>query len=73
MKTYTNQDIWKAKIEARHKRALEPFEHKLLALIRMQMMDYSIALSTGRTPHKPWHFDDKERMEKYARAGAKLY
>lgn len=64
----TNEDIYQAKIEARRKRAEEPFERKLLALVRMQMIDYSLARSTGRIARKPWHSDDEERMKKYAAA-----
>jgi len=63
---HSNDDIYKAKAEARRKRAAEPFERKLLALVRMQMMDYALAQATGRTARKPWHFDDKERMRIYA-------
>lgn len=72
MKSYetvrSNEDIYRAKAEARKKRAQEPFERKLIALVRMQMMDYSIAQAAGRTTRKPWHFEDKERMKKYAAA-----
>ena len=64
----SNEDIYKAKAEARRKRAAEPFERKLLALVRMQMMDYSLARSAGRTARKPWHSEDKDRMKKYANA-----
>ena len=64
----SNEDIYKAKAEARRKRAAEPFERKLLALVRMQMMDYSLARSAGRTARKPWHSEDKVRMKKYANA-----
>ncbi len=64
----SNEDIYKAKAEARKKRAAEPFERKLLALVRMQMMDYSLARSAGRTARKPWHSEDKERTKKYAAA-----
>ncbi len=66
----SNEDIYKAKAEARRKRAAEPFECKLLALVRMQMMDYSLAQSAGRTARKPWHSEDKDRMKKYASAWA---
>jgi len=66
----SNEDIYKAKVEARRKRAAEPFERKLLALVRMQMMDYSLARSAGRTARKPWHSEDKERTKKYAAAQA---
>lgn len=62
----SNEDIYEAKAAARRKRAAEPFEKKLLALVRMQMMDYSLAQSAGRTVRKPWHFDDEDRMKKYA-------
>lgn len=68
--TVSNEDIYKAKAEARRKRAAEPFERKLLALVCMQMMDYSLAQSTGRTARKPWHSEDKDRMKKYAGAQA---
>ncbi len=64
----SNEDIYKAKGEARKVRAAQPFELKLLALVRMQMMDYSLAKSAGRTARKPWHSDDKVRMTKYASA-----
>lgn len=66
----SNEDIYKAKAEARKKRAAESFELKLLALVRMQMMDYSLARSAGRAVRKPWHYEDKERMKKYANAQA---
>ena len=66
----SNEDIYKAKAEARRKRAAEPFERKLLALVRMQMMDYSLARSAGRTARKPWHAEDKERTKKYGAARA---
>lgn len=49
----SNEDIYKAKVETRRKRAEEPFERKLLALVRMQMIDYSLARSSGRTARKP--------------------
>jgi len=62
----SNEDIFRAKAEARRKRAAEPFEKKLLALVRMQMMDYSLARSAGRTARKPWHSEDKERTKRYA-------
>jgi hypothetical protein len=62
----SNEDIYKAKAESRKKRAAEPFERKLLALVRMQMMDYSLARSAGRAARKPWHSEDKDRMKKYA-------
>lgn len=65
----SNEEIYQAKAEARKKRAAEPFQRKLLALVRMQMMDYSLARSAGRTARKPWHADDTERMKKYADAG----
>lgn len=64
----SNEDIYKAKAEARRKRAADSFERKLLALVRMQMMDYSLAQSAGRNARKPWHSEDKIRMKKYARA-----
>jgi len=64
----SNEEIYKGKAEARKKRAAEPFERKLLALVRMQMMDYSIARSAGRTTRRPWHSEDKDRMKKYANA-----
>jgi hypothetical protein len=64
----SNEDIYKAKAEARRKRAAEPFERKLLALVRMQMIDYSLAQSAGRIARKPWHSEDKERIEIYASA-----
>jgi hypothetical protein len=64
----THEDIYKAKAESRRKRAAEPFERKLLALVRMQMMDYSIARAAGRNARKPWHSDDSDRMKKYADA-----
>ncbi|MDX1990172.1 MAG: hypothetical protein SFV17_26000 [Candidatus Obscuribacter sp.] len=64
----SNEEIYKAKAEDRKARAAEPFERKLLALVRMQMMDYAIAQAAGRTARQPWHFDDKERMEKYSKA-----
>lgn len=74
MKNYhtvrSNEDIHEAKAVARRKRAAEPFELKLLALVRMQMMDYSVAQSAGRTARKPWHSEDKDRMKKYAAAQA---
>lgn len=66
----SNEDIYKAKAEARRKRAAEPFERKLLALVRMQMMDYAVAQSAGRTARKPWHYEDKDRTKKYASAPA---
>jgi fructoselysine-6-P-deglycase FrlB-like protein len=62
----SNEDIYKAKAEVRRMRAAEPFERKLLALVRMQMMDYSIARSAGRTARKPWHSEDKNRVKIYA-------
>jgi hypothetical protein len=62
----SNEEIYKAKAETRKKRAAVPFEQKLLALVRMQMMDYSLARSAGRTVRKPWHAEDKERTKKYA-------
>jgi fructoselysine-6-P-deglycase FrlB-like protein len=71
MTNYDNvsrEDIYKAKAEARKQRALEPFEKKLVALVRMQMMNYEMAKSTGRTIRTPWHFEDKDRMKKYAAA-----
>ena len=66
----SNEDIYKAKAKARRKRAAEPFEQKLLALVRMQMMDYSLARSAGRTARNPWHSEDKDRMKRYASAQA---
>ena len=66
----SNEDVYRAKAEARRKRAAEPFERKLLALVRMQMIDYSLARSAGRTARNPWHFDDKDRMKKYANSEA---
>jgi hypothetical protein len=62
----SNEDIYKAKAEARRKRATEPFERKLLALVRMQMMDYSLAQAAVRTARKPWHSEDKDRTMKYS-------
>lgn len=38
----TNEDIYKAKAEYRKKRAQEPFESKLRAIVRMQRMQYSM-------------------------------
>jgi hypothetical protein len=67
----SNEDIYKAKAEARRKRAAEPFEKKLLALVRMQIMDYSLARSAGRTARKPWHSEDKDRIKKYANVQAR--
>lgn len=64
----SNEDIYEAKAAARRKRAAEPFELKLLALVRMQMIDYALAQSAGRTARKPWHADDKNRMKRYAAA-----
>ncbi len=66
----SNEEIYKAKAESRRKRAAEPFERKLLALVRMQMMDYSLARSAGRTARAPWHSEDKDRMKKYANSQA---
>lgn len=62
MKTYeqplTKEDIYKSKAEYRKKRAQEPFESKLLAVVRMQRMQYSMTLAAGKTPiRKPWHFN----------------
>ncbi|MBX9570314.1 MAG: hypothetical protein K2X77_15565 [Candidatus Obscuribacterales bacterium] len=72
MKSYenvrSNEDIYEAKAESRRKRAAEPFERKLLALVRMQLMDYSLAIAAGRVARKPWHFEDQERIKKYAEA-----
>ena len=64
----SNEDIYAAKAAARKKRAAEPFERKLLALVRMQMMDYSVACAAGRPVRRPWHADDEERMKRYAAA-----
>lgn len=64
----SNEDIYEAKAAARRKRAEEPFDRKLLALVRMQMMDYSLAQAAGRTARKPWHSEDKDRTKKYAAA-----
>lgn len=64
----SSEDIYKAKAESRRKRAAEPFERKLLALVRMQMMDYSLARAAGREARAPWHSEDKDRMQKYADA-----
>jgi hypothetical protein len=66
----SNEDIYQAKAEARKKRAAEPFERKLLALVRMQMMDYAVAQSAGRIARKPWHSEDKDRTKKYASSQA---
>jgi hypothetical protein len=66
----SNEDVYRAKAEARRKRAAEPFERKLLALVRMQMMDYSLARSAGRSVRNPWHFEDKNRLKIYANAQA---
>lgn len=62
MKAYeqplTKEDIYKSKEEHRKKRAQEPFESKLLAVVRMQHMQYSMTLAAGKTPlRKPWHFN----------------
>ncbi|MBS2004175.1 MAG: hypothetical protein U0103_07675 [Candidatus Obscuribacterales bacterium] len=62
----SNDDIYKAKADARRQRAAEPFERKLLALVRMQMLNYAVAKSAGRTARPPWHAEDKLRMKKYA-------
>ncbi len=52
----TKEDIYKSKAEYRKKRAQEPFESKLLAVVRMQRMQYSMTLAAGKTPlRKPWH------------------
>lgn len=61
-----NEGIYEAKLEMRKRRAAEPFEKKMLALVRMQMVAYEMAKAAGRPGVKPWHFDDEERMNAYA-------
>lgn len=52
------EDIYKSKANYRKKRAQEPFESKLRAVVRMQHMQYSMTLAAGKTPkRKPWHYD----------------
>jgi hypothetical protein len=52
------EDIYKSKANYRKKRAQEPFESKLRALVRMQGMQYSMTIAAGKTPNrKPWHYD----------------
>lgn len=61
MKAYeqplTKEDIYISKANYRKKRAQEPFESKLRALVRMQGMQYSMTIAAGKTPdRKPWHY-----------------
>jgi hypothetical protein len=52
------EDIYQAKANYRKKRAQEPFESKLRALVRMQGMQYSMTLAAGKIPdRKPWHYN----------------
>jgi len=59
MKDYhlSSQDIYKAKAESRRQRAADPFNQKLLALVRMQRIAYEMAQSCGRTAREPWHLE----------------
>jgi len=56
----TNEDVYRAKAEDRKKKASEPFEKKLQAVVRMQRMEYAIAQSTGQACRKPWHTKPKQ-------------
>ena len=56
MKTYeqplTKEDIYKSKADYRKKRAQEPFESKLRAVVRMQRMQYSMTMATRKDAHQ---------------------
>jgi hypothetical protein len=54
-----------AKAEFRQKRANESFDKKLVDLVRLQMVNQSIAKSSGKTAKRPWHADDEQRMRAY--------
>lgn len=68
MKAYESvrsvEDMYKLKAEARKKRAAEPFEKKLQALVRMQYMQYEMNQAAGRSVRKPWHWDKVARIDK---------
>jgi hypothetical protein len=60
-----NENMVEAMAEYRRARAGEPFDKKLVELVRLQMMNYSLAQSAGKTSPRPWHADDLERMRVY--------
>jgi hypothetical protein len=62
----SREDILKAKSVFRQNRASSPLDEKMVALVRMQAMNYEMASTTGRAAPKPWHYDDKEKMKKIA-------
>jgi hypothetical protein len=60
-----SQKAISAKSEFRQKRASEPFDKKLQDLVRLQMVNQSIAKSSGKPAKRPWHADDEQRMLAY--------
>lgn len=60
-----SQKAISAKLEFRQKKASESFDKKLRDLVRLQMINQSIAKSSGKTAKRPWHAEDEQRMRAY--------
>ncbi|MBX3152381.1 hypothetical protein KF728_19640 [Candidatus Obscuribacterales bacterium] len=60
--------IISAKAKFRKKRANESFDKKLVDLVRLQMVNQSMAKASGKPAKRPWHADDEQRMRAYRSA-----